>query len=107
MSSCRATNAKTGDAACVAAFPTREAVVARLAQMYRGAVVPVRLVVRKKHGFGWAFKQMREGKRVRRKSWSPEKYIHIVDGDLHAQTGLIVIIYGTTDLLATDWELSL
>jgi len=70
------------------------------------------------HGIGWAVKQMRGGRAVRRRGWNGKGMLlflepeHTIDGDVHQEHVVMQTVQGTfvpwlcsqSDLLAVDWE---
>lgn len=51
----------------------------------------------KGHGIGWAVKQLKAGKRVRRKGWG--EFYPTLDPSMHSSSADV------TDLMSCDWEL--
>lgn len=63
------------------------------------------------HDFGWALAQMRAGKKIRRRVYSPGQWYAVDDGELYACNGTSSQRrdrdgFGAASILATDWELA-
>ena len=59
----------------------------------------------KPRGFGWALKQMRKGRKVRRRAWPLEACWTLSNGELMGESGWFAAS-SVENLLATDWELA-
>lgn len=102
---------KTGDADKIESFPSRAEAEAQMKNAWQGRIVPVRIIIRKLHGFGWALKRMREGKAVRRACWAKGSYVFSSPeglggciGGVRAESDPSTLTWWSVNAL--DWELS-